>query len=140
MKKLLSFVAILIAIAALAGGAIAQQSTAPQSTPPSSTAPSATAPSTMTAPSPAVKAERARGVVTKVDEAMKQVVVKGKKGEMTFVTNNDTKFMQGSKELSFSDLKAKEHVTVSYMKEGDQMVAKSIHVSAKHATKKTMKE
>ena len=139
MKKLPAFVAILM-IVAFAGGAMAQQATAPQSTPPSSPAPSTMAPSNATAPSPAVKADRVRGVVTKVDEAAKEVIVKGKKGEMTFATNNDTKIMQGKKELNLSELKAKEHVTVSYMKEGGQMIAQSIHVSSKHAAKKTMKE
>ncbi len=121
VKKFVAAAAFLT-IAAFTGGVMAQESTSPSS-------------QSTTAATPAVKLDRARGVITKVDQATKEVVVKGKHGEMTFSTNNDTRIMEGKRELNFSDLKKSEHVTVRYAKEGGQMVAHSIGVSSKQASK-----
>ncbi len=124
-KKILALAITLFTIVAFTSAVTAQEKSP---MPPSS--------QSTTAATPTIKMDKVRGTVTKVDQATKEFVVKGRNGEMTFSTNNDTRIMEGKRELNFSDLKMKEHVSVRYAKENGQMVAHSIRVSTKHAAKK----
>ena len=85
--------------------------------------------SSATAPS-APKFEKYSGVVEKVDVAKKDFSVKSGKEEMTFSWTDKTKITEGKKELSFSDLKKGQEVTVEYTKEGNKSVAQMVSVSA----------
>ncbi len=76
----------------------------------------------------APKFEKFKGVVEKVDEAKKDILVKSDKEEMTFSWTDKTKVSQGKKELTFADLKSGVSVTVKYKKEGDKLVAFRISV------------
>lgn len=78
---------------------------------------------------PAVpKFEKFKGVVEKVDEAKKDILVKSDKEEMTFSLTDKTKVTEGKKELSFADLKSGLSVTVKYKKEGDKLVVFRVSV------------
>jgi Cu/Ag efflux protein CusF len=86
----------------------------------------------------APKAEKFKGVIEKVDEVKKDILVKSEKEEMTFSLTDRTKITEGKKELTFTDLKNGSSVTVRYKKEGDKSVALRISV---HIPKTTgMKE
>ncbi len=73
--------------------------------------------------------EKYNGVIEKVDAAKKDFSVKSGKGEMMFSWTDKTKVTEGSKELSFNDLKKGQEVTVEYTKEGNKSVAQSISVN-----------
>jgi hypothetical protein len=62
------------------------------------------------------KAEMFRGVVEKVDEAKKDILIKTEKEEMTFSWTDKTKVTKGKKEVTFADLKKGLPVTVKYKK------------------------
>jgi Cu/Ag efflux protein CusF len=113
MKKtiLMSLVALAVSVA-FVSGVMAEQKPAPQAT---------TAQET--------KLEKFRGVVEKVDEATKDVLVQFHKEKMTFSMGDHTKIMEGKKELPFTDLKKGMWVSVGYKKEGNKLVADSMHVS-----------
>ncbi len=88
-----------------------------------------------TAPAADVKAPaqkkdgtRARGEVVSVDAAAKTMVVKGKKGEMTFDIAN-AKFAKG---LKMEDLKTGDKVVVGYKEVNGKMVAKFVGKHNKH--------
>jgi Cu/Ag efflux protein CusF len=84
------------------------------------------------------KAEKFKGVIEKVDEVKKDILVKSEKEEMTFSLTDRTKITEGKKEFTFADLKNGSSVTVRYKKEGDKWVALRISV---HMPKTTgMKE
>ncbi len=86
----------------------------------------------------ASKFEKFKGVVEKVDDAKKDILVKSDKEEMTFSLTDKTKVTEGKKELTFADLKSGLSVTVRYKKEGDKLVAFRVSV---HMPKTTgMKE
>ncbi len=74
--------------------------------------------------------EKYSGTVEKVDMAKKDFSVKNGKEEMTFSWTDKTKATEGSKELSFSNLKKGQEVTVEYTKEGNKSVAQNVSVSA----------
>lgn len=76
----------------------------------------------------APKFEKFKGVVEKVDEAKKDILVKSDKEEMTFSLTDKTKVTEGKKELTFADLKSGLPVTVRYRKEGDKLVALRVSV------------
>ena len=78
---------------------------------------------------PAPTYEKYSGVVEKVDAAKKDFSVNSGKGEMMFSWTDKTKFTEGSKELSFNELKKGQEVTVEYAKEGNKSVAQSVSVS-----------
>ena len=80
------------------------------------------------APAPKKERTRARGEVVSVDAATKTLVVKGKKGEMTFDIAN-VKFAKG---LKTEDLKAGDKVMVGYKEVDGKMVAKFIGKHNKH--------
>jgi len=85
------------------------------------------------APSQEQKLEKFSGVVENVDEATKDVMVQFHKEKMTFSVGDHTKIMEGKKEVSLSDLKKGMWASVGYEKEGNKLVAESIHSSMPRA-------
>ncbi len=128
MKKLILVVALLTMVA-FVSGVMAQQKPAPAPAKPAATA----------APEKPAKAEKFSGTVEKVDEAAKTVVVKGKKGDMTFDVGA-AKVTKGGKEMPLGDLKSGMTVHIEYKKDGDKMVASSVKASAPKAAKAEKKE
>jgi hypothetical protein len=87
------------------------------------------------------KMEKFSGTIEKLDEAAKEIVVKKGSDERTFSWGDQSKFMQGKKELASSDLKKGEHVPVQYKKEGTKLTPEKVYVSMKTtARKKTLSE
>ena len=83
------------------------------------------------------KLEKFSGVIEKVDEATKDVLVQFHTEKMTFSVGDHGKIMEGKKELAFSDLKKGMWASVEYKKEGNKLMAESISVSVpKMMTKK----
>ncbi len=119
-KTILAMAFALVTSVAFVSGVMAQQSSPPA-------APSA--------PSAPVKMEKFSGTIEKVDEAAKEIVLKKGKEEKTFSWGDQTKFMQGKKQLTFSDLKKGERVSVQYKMEGNKLTAEKVTVSAKTAKK-----
>ncbi len=78
---------------------------------------------------PAPTFEKYSGIIEKVDAAKKDFSVKSGKGAMMFSWTDKTKVTEGSKDLSFNDLKKGQEVTVEYAKEGNKSVAQSVSVS-----------
>jgi hypothetical protein len=80
---------------------------------------------------------RARGEVVSVDATAKTMVVKGKKGEMTF----DVAGAKFGKKYALEDAKAGDKVVVSYKEIDGKMVAKYVgkhhHHGKKHHKKET---
>lgn len=111
-KTILSIVFALVTGVAFVCAVMAQQQSAPAAT--------ASAPA---------KLEKFSGVIEKLDEAKKEVIVKAGNNEMTFSWGDQTKFMQGKKEVFCADLKKGEHVTVQYKKEGEKLTAEKVKVS-----------
>ncbi len=117
---------------------------APSSTSAATTAPApATAPASSSAASAAPasttqqeKMERFSGVIEKVDDAAKEVVVQFHKDKMDFAMNTGAKITEGKKELPFSDLKKGMWASVEYKKEGGKSVAESMSVSMPTSGKK----
>lgn len=112
-------------------------------------APAAPAKSATTAPAPAapattkpekVKLEKFSGVIEKMDEMAKGIVVKGKKDEKTFATDDKTKITKGKEGLAFADLKKGMEVSVGYKKDGDKLLAVTIKASAPKAISKKAEE
>jgi hypothetical protein len=75
------------------------------------------------------KLEKFNGVVEKVDQATKDVLVRFHKENMTFSVGDHTKIVEGKKELPFTDLTKGMWASVQYKKEGNKLVAESMHVS-----------
>ncbi len=124
MKKSLFAIAFaLVTSIAFVSGVMAQQSSPPATQ------------SAASAPAKA-KLEKFSGTLEKVDEAAKEIVVKKGSDEKTFFWGDRTKFMQGKKELSSSDLKKGEHVSVRYKMEGDKLTAEKVYVSMKTTSQK----
>jgi len=86
--------------------------------------------------------EQVKGVIEKVDEAKKDIVVKQEKDlktlygyipmvgkEMTLSLDNQAKIAEANKELSFTDLKEGMHVSIEYKKEGNNLIAEAINVN-----------
>ena len=125
MKKLILLVALLTLVA-FVSGTLAQQKTAP-------------APA-KAAGTPPPKLEKFSGVIDKVDEMAKAVVVKikVKKEEktLTFAIDDKTKITKAGKDMPFSDLKAGMSVSVEYKKDGDKLTAVKITVAAPKAAPK----
>ena len=115
-KTLFAVVFALMTSVAFISGVMAQQSSPPAA---------------QGAPSAPAKMEKFSGTLEKVDEAAKEIVVKKGSDEKTFSFGDQTKFMQGKKVLSFSDLKQGEHVSVRYKTEGTKLTAEKVYVSMK---------
>ncbi len=113
MKKTLltSILALAISVA-FVSGVVAESKPAPQTTNAQET-----------------KLEKFSGVVEKVDQANKDVLVEFHKEKMTFSLDDHAKILEGKKEMPFSDLKKGMWAFVQYKKEGDQLLAESMHVS-----------
>ena len=114
MKKtiLTSIFALAISVA-FVSGVMAQEKPAPA----------------QTAPVEAAKMEKFNGVIVKVDEMAKDILVQFHKEKLTLSSGEHTKIVEGKKELSFSDLKNGLWASVEYKKEGDKLMAESISVS-----------
>ena len=141
MKKLILLVALLTMVA-FVSTAMAQQKAPAPAKPAGTVAPApAPAPASEKPAKPAkpAKAEKFSGTVDKVDEAAKTIVVKGKKGDMTFAVDT-AKITKGGKEMAIGDLKSGMSVSIEYKKEGDKMVASSVKASAPKAASKEKKE
>ncbi len=129
MKRTILTIALTMVMSvAFISGAMAQQQTAPQPNAPMSSTPKAGAPE---------KFESFAGVISRVNVATKEVGVKKDDKEMTFSWGDMTKFKEGKKDLSFTDLKEGMTVAVQYKKEGDKYMAEKVNVKhAKSAGKK----
>ena len=112
MKKtlMMSFVALMVSIAFVSAGMAQQSPAAAQSAPAQA------------------KIEKFNGVIEKVDPASKEFVAQFHKETMTFSVGENTKFMEGSINLAFSDLKKGEWATVEYQKEGPKLVASMVKI------------
>jgi Cu/Ag efflux protein CusF len=75
------------------------------------------------------KLEKFSGMVEKVDQATKDVLVEFHKEKMTLSLDEHTKILEGKKEVPFTDLKKGMWASVQYKKEGNKMLAESMHVS-----------
>ena len=138
MKKLILVVALLTVVA-FASGVMAQQKAAPAPAKPAGTV--APAPAPAPAPAKPAKAEKFSGMVEKMDEAAKTVVVKGKKDDKTFMIDAMTKIMKGKKEMAMADLKNGTTVSVEYKMDGDKMMATAVKITgAPKAAPKAKKE
>ncbi len=113
MKKtvLMSLLSLVVSVA-FVSAVMAEQTPAPQA-----------------ATTQEAKLEKFSGVVEKVDEATKDVLVQFHKEKMTFSTGEHTKIMEGKKEMPFSDLKKGMWASIEYKKEGEKLMAESMHVS-----------
>jgi hypothetical protein len=109
---LANMIAVVVSVA-FVSGVMAQQKSAPAQTAPVETA----------------KMEKFKGVIEKVDEATKDVLVQFHKEKMTFALGDHTKIMEGKKELTFTDLKKGMWASVEYKKEGNTLVAEWMSVS-----------
>ena len=139
MKKIIFLVALITLVAFVSGAMAQQQKPAPAKaavTPAVTPAPAAPA-ATKAAP---VKIEKFSGAIEKIDEMTKAVVVKGKKEEKTFATDDKTKITKGKELLPFADLKKGMNVSIGYKKDGDKMVAVTIKASAPKAAPKKVEE
>ena len=123
MKKMILLVTLLTLVA-FASGVMAQQKPAP--------APAPAAPAKEEKP----KIEKFTGVVEKVDEMAKAVVVKDKKGEKTFAVDDKTKITKGGKDMPLAELKKGTNVSVEYKKDGEKLVAVAIKAAAPKAAPK----
>jgi hypothetical protein len=139
MKKTILLVA-LFTMVAFVSGVMAQQKPAAAPAKAAGTAAPAPAPAKAPATEKAAKVEKFAGMVEKVDEAAKAVVVKGKKDEKTFVINDKTTIMKGGKDMPLTDLKKGMNVSLEYKKDGDKMVAVAIKAAAPKAAPKEKKE
>jgi hypothetical protein len=84
--------------------------------------------------------EKFSGMIDKVDEMAKAIVVKGKvkkeEKALTFATDGNTKIQKAGKDMPFADLKKDMTVSVEYKKEGEKMIATMIKVAAPKAAPK----
>ena len=127
MKKISLMVAILTLVAFMSVATAQQAAPAkPAGTP----APAPAKPAGTPAPA---KMESFSGNIAKVDAMAKTVMVKGKKAEMTFVTDDKTKITMGGKDMPLGDLKEGMGANVSYKKDGGNNVAATIKVAAPKA-------
>ena len=125
MKKMILLVTLLTLVA-FVSGAMAQQKPAP------APAPAPAAPAKEEKP----KIEKFTGVVEKVDEMAKAVVVKDKKGEKTFAVDDKTKITKGGKDMPLAELKKGMNVSVEYKKDGEKLVAVAIKAAVPKAAPK----
>jgi len=133
MKKAILLIA-LMTVVAFTSGVMAQQKPAPAQPATTQAKPAATP-----TPVPA-KVEKFSGMVGKVDEMAKAIVVKGKvkkeEKTLTFATDDKTKIQKAGKDVPFADLKKDMQVSVEYKKEGEKMIATMIKVAAPKAAPK----
>jgi Cu/Ag efflux protein CusF len=120
LKKVIFLIA-LMTLVAFTSGVMAQQKPAP------------TKPAATPIPAPA-EVEKFIGMIEKVDQMAKAIVVKGKvkkeEKTLTFVVDDKTKIQKAGKDVPFADLKKDMQVSVEYKKEGEKMIATMIKVAA----------
>lgn len=115
----MSIVALAISVAFVSGVFAQQQSS-----------------STSAATTQVSRLERFNGVIVKVDEATKDALVQFHKEKMTFSFGDQTKIAEGSKALTFNDLKKGLWASIKYRKEGDKLMAEKVRVSMPMVAKK----
>lgn len=133
----MSIAALAISVAFVSGG-MAQQKPSPAQTAPAQAAPAKTTPAKQSW-------EKVKGMVEKVDEATKEVVVQTQKEKMTFSVGEKTRITEVTTKTPLSGLKKGMQVTVEYKKEGNKLLAEWIDVhmakaEAKPAPQAQMKE
>jgi len=118
LKKMLFFLTLLASFA-FVSGAMAIQKPAPSS------------PSAPPGKSTIEKTERFSGVIEKVDEKGKTIVVKGKMIEekpLPFAIDGKTKIVKGEVTMILGDLKKGMEVSIDYKREMDKLIAIVIRV------------
>ncbi len=80
---------------------------------------------------PPVKTMTEHGIVEKVNDSTKEFALKGGslKRPINFAWNQSTQFLENGKPVTASNLKMGERATVSYARNGKQLVATSIAIS-----------
>ncbi len=86
------------------------------------------------------KVKSITGEVAAVDAKANTVTVKGKKGDVTVMTDAKTKVMMGKEKKMAADVKAGDKVTVKYTEADGKMMAKSIAIKPAEAEKKMEKK
>jgi hypothetical protein len=88
------------------------------------------------------KMEKFSGLIEKVDEMGKTIVVKGKRMKeektLTFVIDYKTKITKDRVTITIRELKKDMYVSIEYRKEMDMMIALAIEASAPKAGPKKM--
>jgi hypothetical protein len=134
MKKMLLLVTLL-ALVSTVSVAIAIQKPAPD---PASAAPVSTEPVKPMTEKKMEKMEKFSGLIEKVDEMGKAIVVRGKmmkeEKTLTFAINDKTKITKGKTTMTLGDLKKDMQVSIEYKKEMNKMIAVTIEVSVPKAT------
>jgi hypothetical protein len=129
MKKMLLLVTLL-ALVSIVSVAIAIQKPA---TDPASAAPVSTEPVKPTTEKKMEKMEKFSGLIEKVNEMGKAIVVRGKmlkeEKTLTFAINDKTKITKGKTTMTLGDLKKDMQVSIEYKKEMNKMIAVTIEVS-----------
>ena len=136
MKRTILTIALTMMMSAvvISGVMAQQQQMAPQPNAPMSSTPKAAAPEKE-------KLDRFAGTLSRVNAATKEIAVTKDSKEMTFAWSDTTKFTEGKKDLSFTDLKEGMKVTIQYKKEGEKYMAAKVNVKhAKSAAKKSHSE
>jgi len=132
MKKT-AFLLTVLALITFVSGVMAIRKPGPE---PAPEAPASTAPGRPTME----KTEKFSGVIEKVDERVKTVLVKGKvmdeEKSWTFVIDNKTKIAKGKAAMTFGDLKKDMQVSIEYRKEMNKLIAVTIEVSAQKSVPK----
>ncbi len=112
-RTLFMSVVVLSALVAFVSGVMAQEKPAPAQTPATQE----------------TKLEKFSGVIEKVDEASKDVLVQFHKDKMTFSMDDHTKITEANKEMPLSGLQKGMWASVVYKKEGDRLMAETMSVS-----------
>jgi hypothetical protein len=134
MKKMLLLVTLL-ALVSIVSVAIAIQKPAPD---PASAASVSTEPVKPMTEKKMEKMEKFSGLIGKVDEMGKAIVVRGKmmkeEKTLTFAIHDKTKITKGKTTMTLGDLKKDMQVSIEYKKEMNKMIAVTIEASVPKAT------
>jgi hypothetical protein len=138
MKKILLLV-IQLALVVFVPGVMAIQKPAPD---PASAAPVSTEPVKPMMEKKIEKIEKYFGLIEKVDEIGKAIVVKGKmmkeEKTLTFAIDDKTKITKDKVTITLRDLKKDMKVFIEYKKEMDKMIAVAIETFTPKAAPKKM--
>jgi uncharacterized protein YpmB len=130
MKKILLSITLL-ALVAFASGVMAIQKPAPE---PASEAAASTTPGKPTLE----KTKRFSGVIEKVDERGKSIVVKGKmmkeEKAFTFAIDDKTRIIKDKASITVRDLKKDMEVSIEYREETGKIIAVAIRASTPKVT------
>jgi hypothetical protein len=132
MKKMFFLLTLLILIT-FVPGVMAIPKPTPEPAPEAST-------STPPGRPPTEKTGKFSGIIERVDERLKTIVVKGKMidggNSQVFVIDSKTKIAKGKTAMTFEDLRKDMQVSVEYRKEMNKMIAMTIDISAPKSTPK----